>query len=67
MASAPLFEALRLAYNDEVSDGYWGHKTSTLNFCEEVRRVLLLSRAVEHFVIDLCSHHPGLCSLILLC
>ncbi|KDN60355.1 putative alkaline phytoceramidase [Colletotrichum sublineola] len=35
MASSPLFQALRLAYNEDVPEGYWGEKTSTLNFCEE--------------------------------
>lgn len=37
MASSPLFQALRVAYNDDTPEGYWGEKTSTLNFCEEVR------------------------------
>ncbi|KAK6212998.1 alkaline phytoceramidase [Colletotrichum tabaci] len=53
MASAPLFEALRLAYNDGVSDGYWGHKTSTLNFCEE-------DYAVSYYCAEVCNTFTNL-------
>ncbi|TQN68396.1 Alkaline ceramidase 3, partial [Colletotrichum shisoi] len=53
MASAPLFEALRLAYNDDVSDGYWGHKTSTLNFCEE-------DYAVSYYCAEVCNTFTNL-------
>ncbi|GKT39934.1 alkaline ceramidase 3 [Colletotrichum spaethianum] len=48
MASSPLFQALRLAYNEDVPDGYWGEKTSTLNFCEE-------DYAVSYYCAEVCN------------
>ncbi|KAK1638146.1 alkaline phytoceramidase [Colletotrichum phormii] len=48
MASSPLFQALRVAYNDDSPDGYWGEKTSTLNFCEE-------DYVVSYYCAEVCN------------
>ncbi|OHE91770.1 alkaline phytoceramidase [Colletotrichum orchidophilum] len=48
MASSPLFQALRVAYNDDTPDGYWGEKTSTLNFCEE-------DYVVSYYCAEVCN------------
>ncbi|KAK1975507.1 alkaline phytoceramidase [Colletotrichum cereale] len=53
MASSPLFQALRLAYNEDVPDGYWGEKTSTLNFCEE-------DYAVSYYCAEVCNTFTNL-------
>ncbi|GKT89900.1 alkaline phytoceramidase [Colletotrichum tofieldiae] len=59
MASSPLFQALRLAYNNDVPDGYWGEKTSTLNFCEETFTNLLFLWLGFKGVHNCVSHgHP---------
>ncbi|UQC87059.1 alkaline phytoceramidase [Colletotrichum lupini] len=48
MASSPLFQALRVAYNDDSPEGYWGEKTSTLNFCEE-------DYVVSYYCAEVCN------------
>ncbi|KAL0936656.1 Alkaline ceramidase 3 [Colletotrichum truncatum] len=48
MASFTSFKALRFAYNDGISDGYWGEKTSTLNFCEE-------DYVVSYYCAEVCN------------
>ncbi|KAK1725829.1 hypothetical protein CaCOL14_011309 [Colletotrichum acutatum] len=48
MASSPLFQALRVAYNDDTPEGYWGEKTSTLNFCEE-------DYVVSYYCAEVCN------------
>ncbi|KAF9869825.1 alkaline phytoceramidase [Colletotrichum karsti] len=55
MAAAPLFQALRLAYNDDIPDGYWGEKTSTLNFCEEGHPRIFLIAYMGYIVVGLGS------------
>ncbi|KAF0318768.1 alkaline phytoceramidase [Colletotrichum asianum] len=49
MAAAPLFQALRLSYNDGTTDGFWGEKTSTLNFCEE-------DYVVSYYCAEVCNN-----------
>ncbi|KAF3796995.1 Alkaline ceramidase YPC1 [Colletotrichum gloeosporioides] len=53
MAAAPLFQALRLAYNDGTTDGFWGEKTSTLNFCEE-------DYVVSYYCAEVCNTFTNL-------
>lgn len=36
MSLAALFREFRVPYRELEQDGFWGAKTSTLNFCEEV-------------------------------
>ncbi|KAF4828552.1 Alkaline ceramidase 3 [Colletotrichum siamense] len=53
MAAAPLFQALRLSYNDGTTDGFWGEKTSTLNFCEE-------DYVVSYYCAEVCNTFTNL-------
>ncbi|OLN92899.1 Alkaline ceramidase 3 [Colletotrichum chlorophyti] len=53
MASSPLFQALRLPYNDNITNGYWGDKTSTLNFCEE-------DYVVSYYCAEVCNAFTNL-------
>ncbi|KAH0424780.1 alkaline phytoceramidase [Colletotrichum camelliae] len=53
MAAAPLFQALRLSYNDGTTAGFWGEKTSTLNFCEE-------DYVVSYYCAEVCNTFTNL-------